>query len=579
MVDGRQYHMNANRDRLLQNALKQVAAEQQRNPEVSSRDYRDPRFANRPMQPAPVPQEPYAGWLGDLVGAIKDIRVPEGPKIPGARTPLNPGGTLGGGVNMLKDMLISSGEDFGAQGTQKNTPIPMGGIAAAGLLPFKSLTKIARSLRGADDAAKAASRTRGMQDADDVIASRARAKQAATDYSPLPSKKPGAGLPKTVDDIFGDVTPSTSSSKKYMTEDGSVFVQKADGTLTDGDTVFNSLDDLLDKTGGNIRRHTDAVKNPLDVEPQWANDLDLEPQWGDNLASAEPVAQTSKGTPGLQRENILGPDGKPRLKMSESTGNLVSDRPLLKMDPATRGTSPATPQTQPKQTRTPIRMNPPDETLKANQKAYKDKIQRDKTQIGDGGKEFPPTTSVAKQEAMDRFSRLEFDMSPADSIFVTNRARVHPTVIKNANREIVVVEMQNGLRMPFYKRTGTGTEAQIGVHEAGDWKPFFGLKESDKARNQAGLGRGWFMKHPSHESLHKGDVFERELHDIGKSLKNLFEQGNLKVDPRFDFDNQLGSIVNQVNVSEEIEIINTLLGSNGLMNGPEGYYALRKKFS
>lgn len=353
MVDGRQYHMNANRDRLLQNALKQVAAEQQRNPEVSSRDYRDPRFANRPMQPVPVPQEPYAGWLGDLVSAIKDIRVPEGPKIPGARTPLNPGGTLGGGVNMLKDMLISSGEDFGAQGTQKNTPIPMGGIAAAGLLPFKSLTKIARSLRGADDAAKAASRTRGMQDADDVIARRARAKQAATDYSPLPSKKPGAGLPKTVDDIFGDVTPSTSSSKKYMTEDGSVFVQKADGTLTDGDTVFNSLDDLLDKTGGNIRRYTDAVKNPLDVEPQWANDLDLEPQWGDNLASAEPVAQTSKGTPGLQRENILGPDGKPRLKMSESTGNLVSDRPLLKMDPATRGTSPATPQTQPRQARTP----------------------------------------------------------------------------------------------------------------------------------------------------------------------------------------------------------------------------------
>ena len=87
------------------------------------------------------------------------------------------------------------------------------------------------------------------------------------------------------------------------------------------------------------------------------------------------------------------------------------------------------------------------------------------------------------------------------------------------------------------------------------------------------------MKHPSHESLHKGNPFERELHDIGKSLKNLFEQGNLKVDPRFDFDNQLGSVVNQVDVSEEIEIINTLLGSNGLMNGPEGYYALRKKFS
>lgn len=153
MVDGRQYHMNANRDRLLQNALKQVAAEQQRNPEVSSRDYRDPRFANRPMQPAPVPQEPYAGWLGNLVGAIKDIRVPEGPKIPGARTPLNPSGTLGGGVNMLKDMLISTGEDFGAEGGHKDTPIPMGKLAAAGLFPLRGIGKVAKSLRGVDDAA------------------------------------------------------------------------------------------------------------------------------------------------------------------------------------------------------------------------------------------------------------------------------------------------------------------------------------------------------------------------------------------------------------------------------------------
>ena len=96
MADSRQYWMD--------DALRRVAAEQQRNPEVLSRDFSDPRFANRPMQPAPVPQEPYTGWLGDVIGRVKDFRLPEGPSIPGARTPLNPSGILGGGVNMLKDM-------------------------------------------------------------------------------------------------------------------------------------------------------------------------------------------------------------------------------------------------------------------------------------------------------------------------------------------------------------------------------------------------------------------------------------------------------------------------------------------
>ena len=146
MADSRQYWLD--------DALRRVAAEQQRNPEVLSRDFGDPRFANRPMQPAPVPQESYAGWLGDVIGRVKNFRVPQGPQIPGARTPLNPSGTLGGGVNMLKDMLIATGEDFGAEGGHKDTPIPMGKLAAAGLFPLRGIGKVAKSLiGGADEAA------------------------------------------------------------------------------------------------------------------------------------------------------------------------------------------------------------------------------------------------------------------------------------------------------------------------------------------------------------------------------------------------------------------------------------------
>ena len=154
MANGRQYHMNTNsRQHWMDDVIRRVAAEQQRNPEVLSSDYRDPRFANRPMQPAPAPQEPYMGWLGDVVGAVKDFRLPEGPSIPGARTPLNPSGTLGGGVNMLKDMLISTGEDFGAEGGHKDTPIPMGKLAMAGLFPLRGISKVAKSLIGGVDEA------------------------------------------------------------------------------------------------------------------------------------------------------------------------------------------------------------------------------------------------------------------------------------------------------------------------------------------------------------------------------------------------------------------------------------------
>jgi hypothetical protein len=273
------------------------------------------------MQPAPVPQEPYTGWLGDVIGRVKDFRLPEGPSIPGARTPLNPSGTLGGGVNMLKDMLISTGEDFGAEGGHKDTPIPMGKLAAAGLFPLRGISKVAKSLiSGVDEAAEAASRTRRMQDAERSVAAAGRAEREALKeaghYAELPGEARRARQ-----------TAATTEREELLDIMGEAGLEDP-----------NSVDAILREAYGST-----PPKSSLDF---------LEPQWADDLASAEPVAQTSKGTPGLQREDTLI-DGRPRIKMSESTGHLVPDRPLLKLDPATRGTSPATPQTQPRQTRTP----------------------------------------------------------------------------------------------------------------------------------------------------------------------------------------------------------------------------------
>ena len=326
MVDGRQYHMNTDsRQRWMDDVLRRVAAERQAvdpvtgggwDPSVMGFDSREAMAAALAQPSVSKQRSPSgpSGFMGplshlleggqDIVNYLKNRPFASGRQVPMAgipsvggfgtgvpRTNLNPNAGIGDLANIGLDMAVGTLGDVGVTRDDpghvldKDQAIPFGRIAAAGLLPFKGIRSVAKSLiGGADETAETANRTRRMQDADDVIASRARAKQATTDYPPLPSEKPGAGLPKTVDDIFGDMTPLTPSSKKYMTEDGSVFVQKADGTLTDGDRVFNSLDDLLDKTGGNIRRYTDPPKNPLDVEPQWADDL----------ASPEPVAQTSK---------------------------------------------------------------------------------------------------------------------------------------------------------------------------------------------------------------------------------------------------------------------------------------------
>ena len=62
--------------------------------------------------------------------------------------------------------------------------------------------------------------------------------------------------------------------------------------------------------------------------------------------------------------------------------------------------------------------------------------------------------------------------------------------------------------------------------------------------------------------MHTGSEFERELFDIGKDLKRLFDRGKLKVDPNY--------IYNSNSYPAAIEEVNVLLGSNGRLLGKEG---------
>jgi len=180
----------------------------------------------------------------------------------------------------------------------------------AGLFPLRGISKVAKSLiGGVDEAAEAASRTRRMQEAERSVAAAGQAEREALKeaghYAELPGEARRARQ-----------TAATTEREEILDIMGEAGLEDP-----------NSVKAILREAYGST-----PPKSSLDF---------LEPQWADDLASAEPVAQTSKGTSGLERENILGPDGRPRIKMSESTGHLVPDRPLLKLDPATRGTSPA----------------------------------------------------------------------------------------------------------------------------------------------------------------------------------------------------------------------------------------------
>ena len=315
MVDGRQYHMNTgSRQHWLDDVIRRVAAEQQRNPEVLSRDFGDPRFANRPMQPAPVPQEPYTGWLGEVVGAVKDFRIPEGPRITGGNKyverfldPLgmNPSGSLGGGVNALKDMLIATGEDFGAQGAHKDTLIPMGRIFGAGLLGGKTAFKAGRSLlpkagRGITSGAGAAGRG---------IASGVSAAGRGIESGLGSMKNTVKSLLGITDDVVETVvkTSPTPKIRRPATELGSHWAEQADvngftkAVIGDDPEKIQEFYNILDwksthKSGTDLHHlYREIMEFPTHGDPSRIRSINKE------LLNADPV----KVRESLERKGIL----------------------------------------------------------------------------------------------------------------------------------------------------------------------------------------------------------------------------------------------------------------------------------
>ena len=82
------------------------------------------------------------------------------------------------------------------------------------------------------------------------------------------------------------------------------------------------------------------------------------------------------------------------------------------------------------------------------------------------GRAIDTSPSVAKREAMDRVSQIE--INPSTAVPLKHDAVVSPQLISIGGddyvREIAVVQLDNGLRMPFYRRSGRGTPGQKGVH-------------------------------------------------------------------------------------------------------------------
>jgi len=157
VMDSRQYWMD--------NVIRQVA-EENMNPEVLSQDYRDPRFANRPMKPESKPyMGPWGGWLDAVIEKAAsaagwlDERSPQG----AALTPTNP---LYGGrakaETAVRMMQPLRGRDLGATGVHEGDMYP-GVPKAAGMV-------VGPAIKIAPDVIKAIKRlVRSSDEAVDVV--------------------------------------------------------------------------------------------------------------------------------------------------------------------------------------------------------------------------------------------------------------------------------------------------------------------------------------------------------------------------------------------------------------------------
>jgi len=240
MANGRQYHMNTDsRQRWMDDALRRVAAERQYvdpvtggrwDPSVMGFDSRDAMAAalaqpSVSKQRAPSGPSGFMGPLSHLLEGGQDITsylksrpIPEGPRIPGARTPLNPSGTLGGGGNTILDILVGTLGDVGVKRDDpgsmldKDQAIPMGKLIGAGLLPFKGIRSVAKSLiGGADEAVTTGSRV-GLDPkaVDDILAARTRSPKGPLDVEPQWGDDL---LPRLPEETLAAVEPVAQTSK------------------------------------------------------------------------------------------------------------------------------------------------------------------------------------------------------------------------------------------------------------------------------------------------------------------------------------------------------------------------------
>jgi hypothetical protein len=214
MVDGRQYHMNANRDRLLDDVIRRVAAEQQRNPEVLSRDFSDPRFAN--WGTAPVPKEPYmGGWLPAFADKIASL-TGTGARWVDENVPRFPGGISSEEVVSMMQPL--RGRDFGATGAHEGD-VYAGAprLVGAGLLGGKAALKAGRSLlpkagRGITSGVSAAGR--GIESGLGSMKNTVKSLFGITDdVVPAVSKIDDTLLPRLPDETLAAAEPVAQGSR------------------------------------------------------------------------------------------------------------------------------------------------------------------------------------------------------------------------------------------------------------------------------------------------------------------------------------------------------------------------------
>ena len=304
MVDGRQYHMNTDsRQRWMDDALRRVAAERQAvdpvtgggwDPSVMGFDSREAMAAALAQPSVSKQRSPSgpSGFMGplshlleggqDIVNYLKNRPFASGRQVPMAgipsvggfgtgvpRTNLNPNAGIGDLANIGLDMAVGTLGDVGVTRDDpghvldKDQAIPFGRIAAAGLLPLKGIRSVAKSLiGGADEAVETGNRTRRMQEAERSVAAAGRAEREALKESGHYAELPGEARKARQ-------TAATTEREELLDIMGEVGLEDP-----------NSVEAILREAYGST-----PPKSSLDY---------LEPQWADNLASAEPVAQTSK---------------------------------------------------------------------------------------------------------------------------------------------------------------------------------------------------------------------------------------------------------------------------------------------